>query len=431
MRLRLAVLASLVTTLVAAALPSGATAAPRHNHGLTINAIPDPIQAGDGVFIYGYLRGSPVAGQTIVLYHHLAGRPGYTRIGRTTTNAFGFYEFTRAEDVVVTNRSWFARDADAPGVHSRTVYEQVAALVGLTAGTTTTVTRQPVLFTGHVTPDHTGERILLQQQIGSSDDWRTLKAGRIGPGSNYAITYAFAFAGERDVRALFPGDRRNIRGASDPVSITVQQKQIPGFTITSSSPLIDYGQSVVISGVLDTSSAANKPEPDTPVTLWARNAYQSRFAPVADTTTGMDGSYTFAAQLPSYNTDYIVRTTLAPHRHSAVLFEGVRDVLNMTASSTTSAVGGQVTFAGTVLPDKAGHVIYLQRLGADGDWHTVEVRLVQFGSTFHFAWTFGRAGTYQFRARITSDHANVGNASAPVTIQVSPATTPSTLPPAS
>jgi hypothetical protein len=146
----------------------------------------------------------------------------------------------------------------------------------------------------------------------------------------------------------------------------------------------------------------------------------------------MDGSYTFAPQNPLYNTVYIVRTTLAPRRHSAVLFEGVQDVLSLTPSSTTSEVGGHVTFTGTVLPDKAGHVIYLQRLGADGDWHTEEIRFVTNASTFQFGWTFGKAGTYQFRARIIGDRGNVGGASAPVTIQVSPTTTsPSALPPAS
>ena len=41
-------------------------------------------------------------------------------------------------------------------------------------------------------------------------------------------------------------------------------------------------------------------------------------------------------------------------------------------------------------------------------------------STFQFGWTFGKAGTYQFRARINGDRGNVGGASAPVTITVSP-----------
>ena len=432
MRPRLAVLATVVTTLVAVVVPSVVTAAPRHNRGLTINVTPNPILAGEGVFIYGQLNGSPIAGETIILYHHLAGSGrGYTRVSQTKTDARGFYEFTRAENVVETNRSWFVREAGVHGIHSRTVFERVAALVSLSASTSSATTRQPVVLTGHVDPNHAGEEVLLQQQVGSSDDWHTLERGRLDGGSNFAITHRFRFPGDRDVRVLFPSDVRNIRGASDPVALTVEQKQIPGFTISSSDPLSDYGEPVTISGVLDQSGASNAPEPNTPVTLWARSAFQDRFTPVADTATGQDGSYTFSPQLPSVNTVYQVRTTLPPHRHSAVLFEGVRDAVSMTASANTSTVGQEVTLDGTVLPDKTGHVIYLQRLGPDGDWHNVEVRVVHFGSRFHFAWKFGKAGTYEFRARITGDRGNVGGASDPVTIQAEPASNPSTLPPAS
>lgn len=431
MRLRLAVLASVVTTLAAIALPSVVTAAPRHNRGLTINAIPNPILAGEGVFIYGYLYTGPVAGQTIVLYHHLAGSPGYTKVSQTTTDARGFYEFARAEDVVMTNRSWFVREEGVHRIHSRTVYERVGALVSISASTTSAVTGQAVVITGHVTPDHSGQRVILQVQEGSSDDWRDVTSGLLGPGSNYAITYRWSVPGERDIRVLFPGDFRNVRGESELVTLTVQQKQVPGFTIGSSAPLTNYGQPVTISGVLDQPGSTTG-EPNTPVTLWARNAYQSQFVPVADTTTGAGGSYSFASQSGAYNTLYLVRTTLAPHRHTAVLFEGVRDAVTMTPSASTSSVGGHITFTGTVLPDKAGNVIYLERLGSDGDWHNVEIRVVQYGSTFSFGWTFGKAGTYEFRARITSDHANVGGASTPPTvIQVSPATNPAVLPPAS
>ena len=425
MRLRLAVLATLVTTLAAAAVSSVASAAPGHNRGLTINAIPNPIDAGEGVFIYGHLNVAPVGGQTIVLYHHLAGSGfGYSRIGRTMTDSHGFYEFTRAEDVVTTNRSWFVREQGVRQIHSRTMFERVSALVSIAPSTTSAVTGQPVTFTGTVTPNHAFERVVLQEQT-NSGDWRNLMSGPLDGGSNYSITYRWRFAEDHTVRVLFPRDARNVAGASDQVTIAVQQNQVSGFTINTSDQLISYGQPVTISGVVD-----NAPL-NTPVTLWARNAYQSQFTPVADTTTGSGGSYTFAPQVPGYNTVYTVRTTLAPHRHSAALFEGVQDVLTMTPSSTTSQVGGQVTFIGTVLPDQAGRVIYLQRLGADGEWHNEEIRFVTNASTFQFGWTFGKAGTYEFRARITGDRANVGGASAPVAIQVSPATNPSTLPPAS
>jgi hypothetical protein len=432
MRLRLAVLATLVTMLAAGAVTSVANAAPRHNRGLTINAVPNPINAGDGVLIYGQLNVAPVGGQTIVLYHHLAGSfRGYTKVGQTTTDSRGFYEFTRAEDVVLTNRSWFVREQGIHQIHSRTVFERVSALVSLAASTMTAVTGQPVTFTGTVTPNHAFERVVLQEQR-ADGNWRDLKSGRLDGASNYSIDYRWRFAGDHTVRVLFPSDARNIAGTANPITVAVQQKQVPGFTIQSSDQLISYGQSVAISGVLDQSSSSTTGEANTPVTLWARNAYQSQFTPIADTTTGSDGSYTFAPQVPSFNTVYQVRTTLAPRRHSAALVEGVQDVLTLTPSSTTSEVGGRVTFTGTVLPDKAGHVIYLQRLGADGNWHNEEVRFVTNASTFQFAWTFGKAGQYQFRARITGDRGNVGGASAPVTITVSSVVSPpASLPPAS
>ena len=432
MRLRLAVLATLVTTLAAGAVTGIASAAPRHNRGLTINAVPNPIDAGDGVFIYGQLRATPVGGQTIVLYHHVAGSGlGYTRVGQTRTDSHGFYEFTRAEGVVMTNRSWFVREQGIHQIHSRTVFERVSALVSLAASTTTAVTGQPVTFTGAVTPNHAFERVILQEQ-GADGNWRDLKSGRLGGASNYSITYRWRFDGDHTVRVLFPSDSRNIAGTANPVTVAVQQKQVPGFTISSSDQLISYGQSVTISGALDQSSSSTTGEANTAVTLWARNGYQNQFIPVADTTTGSDGSYMFAPQTPAYNTVYQVRTTLAPHRHSAALFEGVQDALTLTPSSTTSEIGGHVTFTGTVLPDKAGHVIYLQRLGADGNWHNEEIRFVNNASTFQFGWTFGKAGSYQFRARITGERGNIGGASAPVTITVSPAVAPpASLPPAS
>ena len=141
-------------------------------------------------------QGTDIAGKTIVLYHHISDSGhGYTHIGGTTTDSHGFYEFTRAEGVVETNRSWFVRLGGTPSVHSRTVHERVAALVSLAASSNTAVTRHPVTFTGHCHPEPRVRACCLQEQIGSSDDWKTLKSGRLGPGSNYSIAYAWRLAG--------------------------------------------------------------------------------------------------------------------------------------------------------------------------------------------------------------------------------------------
>ncbi len=193
MRLRLAVLVTLVTTLAAFAVTSVASAAPGHNRGLTINAIPNPIDAGEGVFIYGHLNVGPVGGQTIILYHHLAGTNlGYTKVGQTTTDSRGFYEFTRAEDVVLTNRSWFVREQGAHFIHSRTVSERVAALVSIAASTTMTTDRVSRSRSPERSPRITPASASSSRRRPSPADWRDLKAGRLDGGSNYSITYGLA-----------------------------------------------------------------------------------------------------------------------------------------------------------------------------------------------------------------------------------------------
>ncbi len=426
MRPRFAMLASLVAALAVAVAPGVAGAAPKHNHGLTISATPNPIVSGQGVLIYGQVKGSPVAGQPIVLYHRVGLARHFSVIGHTTTNSFGFYEFTRADGIVTTNRDWFVRGPNSS--HSRTVHEHVAALVSIAADTTTPDTRHPVTFTGAVDPSHAFQRVVLQAQTGSSDNWHTLKSGRLDGSSHYSIPYRWSVPGERDVRVVLPGDRRNIRSESDAVTVTVQQAQVADFTINTSQPIIPEGSTATISGILF-QKGTTTPEPPTSVSLWSRTAGQAKFHKLEEAMTANDGSYSFVEK-PSINELYQVRTTLPANRHTAVLFEGVRDVLALQANSATSTVGGKVIFTGSVMPDKAGHLVYLQRLGSDGDWHTVEVRVVRASSTFQFAWTFGKVGTDKFRARIFSDPHNVGGASDAVTVTVSGVAPVSTLPPA-
>lgn len=416
MRLRIAMLACALSALVATVGPSAASAAPHHNRGLTIRAVPHSIIAGEAVLIYGRLRGADHGNQPIRLYHRINPRPDYTLIGVTRTDAQGLYEFTRAEGIVDTNRSWFVRGPDAS--HSRTVHERVAALVSLAASASSGTTGHPIVFSGHVTPDHAGNHVLLQVNSGNGDEWRTVSHGLTGSGSDYQISYAWRTPGERDVRVVLPGDPRTIASASDPVSILIQQTEHPDFTINTSAPIVSNNAPYTISGTLD-QPGTTTPEPSTSVGLFARVPGMPGFHVVGITATDASGNYSFANLTSTTNELYQARTTFAPARDgSAVLFEGVQDVVNMSASSSTSTVGGQITFTGSVAPDKTDHVIYLQRQGADGDWHTVEVRTVKPGSTFAFAWTFGTAGAKQFRARILGGPVNVGAASAPVTVAV-------------
>jgi hypothetical protein len=430
MRLRFAVLGSLLAAAVVVGTPSAVAAAPdqpvtpvpNHNRGLTINAIPNPIAAGEGAVIYGQLQGDSVGGQTISLYQRVNPSHQFTLAGKTTTLPGGYYEFQ--ENSVYTNRSWFV--SGPSGARSRIVHEQVQALVSLHANRAVTDTSQPITFFGHVTPSHAFDRVLLQAQVDSSDEWRTIDSGRLGPGSDYTIVHHFRIPGERTVRVVLPADARNITSTSDSLTVTIQQAQVPDFTINSSQPVIDLGQSATISGTLYM-PGTKKPEPHTAVTLCGRPAGVAPFTCDNSTVTGADGSYSFTVR-PNQNEVYVVRTTVNPHRRTAPLFEGVRDLVALFASPTDVTAGQPVTFIGFVLPTKPGDTVYLQRLGADGEYHTVATGKVAQNDVFQFTRVFGQPGPKTFRVRVLSDQQNVGGVSNSVTVNVT-LPPPSQLPP--
>jgi hypothetical protein len=189
-------------------------------------------------------------------------------------------------------------------------------------------------------------------------------------------------------------------------------------TVVATPDPITFGQTVVISGTA--ANSAGKP-----LTLFAHTARQG-FAPVAQVTAGSDGSYAFAPQMPVRNTFYEVR---GPHAHSAILYEGVKDLLTANVSGTTVASGQTLTFSGTVAPDHAGHVIYLQRQNAnDGDFHVVQLSTLNNASAYSITHRFYDAGSGNYRVFIPGGHENGGARSQVFAITVTPAA-PETLTP--
>ena len=431
MRMRVVVPASLLAVLAVAAGAESVSAAPEHSAALTINATPNPIFAGDGVLIYGQLNEVNPDGKTVVLHRQLGAGSTFATEGSTLTNAEGFYEFTRADGIVTTTRSWYVTSPG--GLRSRTVHESVAALITVAASATESDTNSPLTFSGGVTPDlHAGETVLLLEQTGlTGDGWSTIGHGAVDTSSSYEITRSFLEPGVLELRTYFGGDKHNAAASSDPVTVVIQQAENPAFTIDTSEPTIDIGKSVTISGVLHEPGSATVPLPATSVSLWGHTA-GGTYLRIASAITGSDGSYSFT-KTPAYNETYQVRTTFIPppRRETAQLFVGVRDGVSLAANATTAMVGGTVTFTGTVMPNKVGHVVYLERLGTGANYHIVMTGAVATGSTYSFAWTFGAVGTKVFRVLVTGGDANVSGVSPMVTVSVSGVAPVSSLPPAS
>jgi hypothetical protein len=266
MRLRSVVLATVLAALIPAVTPAVTVAAPRHNRGLTIRAVPHNIIAGETVLVFGQLLGPNHSNQVIRLYHRIHPNSFFTHLATTTTNSRGQYEFIRPSGVVERNVSWFVRGPGA--THSHTVSERVAALVTMAPSSPSGITLHPITFSGHLSPNHAGGIVRLQSQR-ADGRWTTIRRGIVGPASNYQIPYSFRFPGAYSIRVLFPGDDRNAAAPSDVSPMVIQQTEVPAFTIETSDPIVPNMSPFTLTGALYRPGTTT-PDAHTMVTLFAR-----------------------------------------------------------------------------------------------------------------------------------------------------------------
>jgi hypothetical protein len=421
MRLRKLVPAGLAATSLLALAPAAALA---HKHPSPIgrcrinieNVSPNPITAGEATEVSGRLTcgRANAAGQTVQLYAHVAGTAGFVPVQSTTTETSGGYTFATAPEE--ENVNFYVRSLGAQSGRKRLRVAAQVTLTGPPEGTQIeTGAPHEETFSGTITPDtDVGARVILQRQNAvNGEEWHRIGIGQVMAGGTYSITHIFRVPGDASIRVLVRSDGLNIPSASTPLEYEVSQAQNPNLEISSSADPISYGQSVTISGTLAGATTSQT------VTLLARTVHQHGFAPIAETSTGASGSYTFAAQSPVNSTLYRVT---GGGQKSAVLYEGVKDVLTAEVSATTIQAGQALEFKGTVAPDHTGHVIYLERQNATGTgFHVVQVGHVLAGSTHSIIHQVYVPGTKVYRIDIPGGPDNGRAVSQLFTIQVTPA----------
>jgi hypothetical protein len=431
MRLKTVLVLACAATVASLALLAGGASAFRHlspggRCRVSMQVAPRRITAGEPVVIFGRLvclgRAS-AAGQTVRLFRHIPGTPGFTLVQSTTTDANGGYQFQPAEATVETNRIWHVRSHGAESANRGVRVEAKVTLSGPPEGTQiVTGPANKVTFTGTVAPADVGARVILQRQNGlTGDEWHRIDSSRVVEGGGFTIVHTFKVPGDADLRVVVRSQGRNTPGISNILSYEISQEENPELTIVASADPIAFGQSVTISGTLAGGV-------DQPVTLLARTVHQRGFAPVAQATTNSTGAYVFPAQTPVNNTFYRVEgegTASAAHNEkktSAVLYEGVRDVLSAKVSATTVLEGQTLMFTGSVAPTHPGHVIYLERKDPSGEgFHIVQVGILSQESTFSISYEVYSVGSQVYRVYIPGGPENGRASSQLFTIQVNPA----------
>jgi hypothetical protein len=430
------VITAVISLLVLA--PSSALAHKHPSrHGrcvVSVDVSPHEIVAGDPVVVFGRLRcfgPASAANQEVKLFHHLLGSPGSSFVQSTTTDAHGFYEIANADGVVETDRSYYVISHGARSAAKRIRVEAQVSLSGPPEGQLLTGFANRVTFTGTVSPADVGARVILQRQNAlTGNEWHHIDSGVVDASGTFTIVHRFIVPGDANIRVIVRSQRRNVVSESNVLAYSVSQAENPALTIQASADPIAFGEAVTLSGKLASG-------PNQPVTLLARGRRQHGFAPVAQTSTNSAGEYSFPPQAPVNSTFYRVyagrqvcpssppdaANCLAVRRvASAVLYEGVRDVLTAQVSATTVQAGQSVTFSGTVSPDHTGHVIYLERQNAHGPgFHVIQVSFVGAGSAYSIAHQLYDPGTKVLRVYIPGGPENQGAASQPFSIHVTPA----------
>jgi len=178
----------------------------------TITSSPSPSKAGQKVVI----SGTAGSGAAVTLWRKLAGQSSFQQVSTTSADSTGKYTFTLARGTVMTDQEWYVI---SNGARSTIVTQQVEAVVALASSARSTAVGRAVVLRGHVTPSHTGQRVLIEAAHGRT--WQVIARPRLGRGSVYSATHRFAKSGAVKLRVVLQGDSRNVRSTSATVTVKV------------------------------------------------------------------------------------------------------------------------------------------------------------------------------------------------------------------
>ena len=182
---------------------------------VTLAAAPEPASPDTGVVISGRVLGARRARAPVTVWRMLPRQTSFHIALRTVTDAQGRYAVALPPATVTTNAQWYA---SSRGVSSDPASQIVQALVSLQPSTTLPAPGERVVLSGHVTPWHGGDLVLIERlQRGG---WRVIATRLLDGESNFVAAERFTRGAVR-LRTVLPSDPRNAASASPPLTLDV------------------------------------------------------------------------------------------------------------------------------------------------------------------------------------------------------------------
>jgi hypothetical protein len=178
-------------------------------------------------------------------------------------------------------------------------------------------------------------------------------------------------------------------------------KAVGGLTLGASPGTIIFGQSTSLAGkVLPPRSS------HVAVTLERASSVAGPWLAGRTVTADRKGGYTFTGVAPSSNTFYRVTAGGTASQPVLVL---VRFRVGVLVSNTHPLRGSLVRFHGRSAPRHRGLRVFIQRLGADGHWHTIRFTRLRGTNPQHSFYSvrvrIERGGRYRVVVRHDASHA--------------------------
>jgi phospholipase C len=201
--------AVLLARAAAARYVSGAQSA--RVPAVTIRVVPNPTRADMPALIAGRVRGPgrTRANVRVTIWRMLPSQHRFHRVFHAFTDRTGRYAVLVPPGAIKTNSRWFAV---ARGVSSAITRQYVQAVVTLTSSDPLPIPGERLVLSGHVTPWHHGDRVLVERAVGHR--WRVIARPFVNRASNFSLAATFYRNATQELRAVLPADSRNVRSVS-------------------------------------------------------------------------------------------------------------------------------------------------------------------------------------------------------------------------
>jgi len=224
--------------------PEGGAGGERHSGRLgacevQIEVAPRHLTAGESAALSGSVTcpsASQVVEQTVTVLRHSVGTPGTSVVGTATPEASGAFHLTTE---ALDGDSVFY--AHVQGDRRARASVQVAPLVTIAATPTATQlsigahqsAASPsaggtVTFSGTVTPNEVGRRVVLERKGANVEGgWHPVAVGTVGAEGKYSITHTFGIPGDASVRVIVPANRTLLAGVSESLTYQIARRPKP------------------------------------------------------------------------------------------------------------------------------------------------------------------------------------------------------------